>query len=71
MDSRGGWFGFLPIQRTISFSGVSLVLLDNYQEVEGAVRAAANADGFVYPPLEKRMRAQPKFHDGKVLPKDQ
>ena len=71
MDSRGGWFGFLPIQRTISFSGGAFALLDNYQEVEGAVRAAANADGFVYPPLEKRMRAQPKFHDGKVLPEDQ
>jgi hypothetical protein len=58
--------------RTIHFSGGALVLLDNYQEVADAVGAASNADGFVYPPLEKRMRAtHPKFRDGNVLPEEQ
>jgi len=71
MDSKASQLGFLPVERTIRFSGGAFVLLDDYQDVAGAVRAATNADGFVYPPLEKRMRAQPKFHDEKALPEDQ
>jgi hypothetical protein len=71
MDSKVGQFGFLPIESTIRFSGGAFVLLDDYQEVAGAVRANTNADGFIYPPLEKRMRAQPKIRDGNFLSEDQ
>ena len=71
MDSKASQLGFLPVERTIHFSGGAFVLLDDYQDVAGAVRAATNADGFVYPPLEKRMRAQPKVRDGNVMPEDQ
>jgi hypothetical protein len=71
MDSKASQLGFLPVERTIRFSGGSFVLRDDYQDVAGAVRAATNADGFVYPPLEKRMRAQPKVRDGNVVPEDQ
>jgi hypothetical protein len=72
MDSKFSQFGFLPVASTIHFSGGALVLLDSYQEVADAVRAATNTDGFVYPPLEKRMRAtQPKVRDGNVLPEEQ
>ena len=71
MDSKASQLGFLPVERTICFSGGAFVLLDDYQDVAGAVRAATNADGFVYPPLEKRMRAQPKVRDGNVVPEDQ
>lgn len=72
MDSVAGHLGFLPIKNTIHFSGGAFVLLENYQAGADAVRVRTNADGFVYPPLEKRMRAsQPKVQDGNVLPEDQ
>lgn len=72
MDSKASQLGFLPVERTIRFSGGAFVLLDDYQDVAGAVWAATNADRFVYPPLEKRMRAtQPKVQDGNVFPEEQ
>ncbi|MDR4469847.1 MAG: hypothetical protein MRJ68_16380 [Nitrospira sp.] len=69
-ELKAGRFGFLPIERTISFSGGALVLLDNYQDSVGLVNAATNADGFVYPPIERMFRAQPKILDGQFVPED-
>ncbi|THJ18633.1 MAG: hypothetical protein CAF42_010120 [Nitrospira sp. CG24B] len=71
MDTNVGKFGFLPIDKTISFSGGAFSLLEDFNETMTAVRSATNADGFVYPPLEKQMRGQPKILDGQLLPEDQ
>lgn len=71
MDSNDSRFGFLPIDRTIYFSDGAFVLLDNYHDVVNVVKAATNEDGFVYPPVTKRVKAQPKILDGHFLPEDQ
>ena len=71
MDTNLGKFGFLPIDRTISFSGGAFSLREDFNEVLAVVRSATNADGFVYPPLEKQMRGEPRILAGQLLPEDQ
>ncbi len=64
MDTNVGQFGFLPICKTISFSGEVFALLEDFNETMTALRSATNADGLVYLPLEKRMRGEPGILDG-------
>lgn len=47
------------------------MLLDSYVDAENAVGTATNEDGFVYPPLVKKVRAQAKIFDGAFLPENQ
>ncbi|MFO0700465.1 MAG: hypothetical protein U0236_14685 [Nitrospira sp.] len=54
MDVNVGKFWFLPIDKTISFSGGAFSLVEDCNERLTAVRSATNADGYIYPPRTER-----------------
>ena len=53
------YFGFLPWEFTIEFDGGKVSPIPEFDEVAASVKKDTHEDGFLYPPIEYRVRVDP------------